>query len=72
VIPTIEREGQFAPLLNKAQLHEDMFGGREIALSIFALDTKWMKTLILKFLVPSFISIRVTMQMKILQLFFNG
>jgi len=34
VISSIEREGKFAPLLNKLQLHEGVFGGGDIALSI--------------------------------------
>jgi hypothetical protein len=46
VISSIEREGKFAPLLNKVQLHEDLFGGGEITLSITTLDTKRIKKLI--------------------------
>lgn len=36
------KEGKYAPLLNKVQLHEDVFCGGEIILSIITLDTKWM------------------------------
>jgi len=34
-------EGKFAPLLNKVQLHDSVFGGGDMALSIITLDTKW-------------------------------
>jgi hypothetical protein len=36
-----ESEGKFAPLLNKVQFQEGVFGGGEIALSIINLNTKW-------------------------------
>ena len=40
VVSSIEREGKFATLLNKVQLHEGVFSGGEIALSITTLDNK--------------------------------
>jgi hypothetical protein len=40
VVSSIEREGKFAPFLNKVQLHEGVFGGGELALSNITLDTE--------------------------------
>jgi hypothetical protein len=42
VISSIEREGKFAPLRNKVQLYDVVFGGGEIALSIITPGTKWI------------------------------